>query len=95
VVHFVAELFGFLKVLVICITGLVALLLVLMAVPKSPIRDFAFGLTQRVGATATALAIALPMDAVPVTGEIYDLAALIGLAYYWYTFFEKKHGRQV
>ncbi len=84
------ELFGFLKVLVICITALIALALVLSAIPRSPIRDFALGLTQRVGVTATALALAPPMDAIPISGEIYDIAALIGIAYYWYTFFQKQ-----
>jgi hypothetical protein len=92
--HVVSEIFEFLKVIVICVTGLVALLLVLMAIPKSPIRDFAFGLTQRIGATATALALVPPMDAIPVTGEIYDVAALIGVAYYWYTFFQKQQQQQ-
>jgi hypothetical protein len=94
VAHLFAEMFGFLKVVVICITALLALLLVLLAIPKSPIRDFAIGLTQRVGATATALALVPPMDAIPVSGEIYDLLALVGVAYYWYTFFDKQRRRQ-
>ena len=92
--HLIVEIFGFLKVMVICITGLIALLLVLMAIPRSPIRDFAFGLTQRVGATAAALALVPPMDAIPVTGELYDVAALIGIAYYWYTFLQKQHRQE-
>ena len=90
--HLLAEFFGFLKIVVICITALIALILILMAFPRSPIRDFILGLTQRVGATATALAFVPPMDAIPVSGEIYDLVALIGIAYYWYTFFQKQRG---
>jgi hypothetical protein len=90
--HFIGDLFSFLKVMAICITALIALCLVLLAIPKSPFRDLALGLTQRIGATATALAFVPPMDAIPVTGEIYDVAALIGLAYYWYTLFKKQDG---
>jgi hypothetical protein len=86
------EIFGFLKIVFICIAGLIALLLVLMSLPRSPIRDLFLGLTQRVGATAAALALVPPMDAIPVSGEVYDLVALIGIGYYWYTFFKKQHG---
>jgi hypothetical protein len=88
--HVLADIFSFMKVVVICLTGLVALLLVLMAIPKSPIRDFVFSLTKRAGVTAAALALAPPMDAIPVTGEVYDIIALIGVAYYWYTLFRKQ-----
>ena len=79
--------FGFLKVIVIFITALVALALVLLAIPRSPLRDFALSLTKRVGVTAVAVGAFLPMDVVPVLGEIGDVAALIFLVWYWYTFF--------
>ena len=79
--------FGFLKVIVICITALVALALVLFAIPRSPLRDFALSLTKRVGATAVAVGAFLPMDVVPVIGEIGDVVVLVFVVWYWYTFF--------
>jgi|GEM_PF-6921514 hypothetical protein len=95
--HLIAvEVFGLLKVIVICVSALIAIVLVLMAIPRSPIRDFVLGLTQRVGATATALAFVPPVDMIPVAGEVYDLVALIGIAYYWYTFFQKQqHHKEI
>jgi hypothetical protein len=84
--------FGFLKVIVICFTALVALALVLLALPRSPLRDFTLSLTKRVGATAVVAGAFLPMDVVPVFGEIGDLAVLIFLLWYWYTFFRDIRG---
>ncbi len=79
--------FGFLKVVAICIAGLTALFLILLAIPRSPLRDFTLSLTKRVGATAAGAAVFLPIDIVPVFGEMGDVAVLIFLAWYWYTFF--------
>jgi len=79
--------FDFLKVIAICGTALVALFLVLLAIPKSPIRDFTLSLTKRAGATAIGAGAFLPIDVVPVLGEFGDVAILIFLGWYWYTFF--------
>jgi hypothetical protein len=84
--------FSFLKVTVICITVLIALVLVLAALPRCPFREFLLSLTKRVGATVGGLALAPPMDMIPVAGEVYDLAALIFLCWYWYTFFKEIGG---
>jgi hypothetical protein len=92
--YFVADVFNFMKVVVICVSALIALVLVLMAIPRSPVRDFVLSLTQRVGATATALAFVPPMDAIPIGGELYDLVALIGVIYYWYTFFQQQSRKE-
>jgi len=86
---------SFLKVLVICVTGLVALLLVLVALPSSPLRDFLLSLGKRVGMTAAAVAFVPPMDIIPVGGELYDLAALIIVVYYWYSFFKEQQDKQL
>lgn len=50
------EFFSFLKVLVLCVAGLIALLVLLLVLvnylPKSPLRDIIGALTMRIGATA-------------------------------------------
>src|SRR5215472_18065620 len=82
--------FGFLKVVVICISAVVVLFLVLLALPKSPVRDFVFSLTKRLGATAAGAIIFLPIDIVPVAGEIGDLLIAGFLIWYWYGFFKER-----
>ena len=68
--------FSFLKVMAICVTALVALFLVLLAMLRSPFREFTLNLTKRVGATAVGAGAFLPMDVVPVVGEIGRRTAL-------------------
>lgn len=80
--------FGFFKVVVICASAVVGLFLVLLALPRSPVRDFAFSLTKRLGVTAAGAMIFLPIDVVPVVGEIGDLLIAGAVIYYWYTFFK-------
>ena len=92
---FFNSMFHFMEIIAFCVTGLIALIIVLMMFPKSPVRDFMLGLSQRIGATATALAFMPPIDTIPVAGEIYDLAALVGIAFYWYTFFKQQERRQL
>jgi len=87
--------FSFMKVLVLCVAGLIALLLILMALPNSPIRDLVLSFGKRVGMTAAAVAMVPPMDMIPVGGELYDLAALIVVAYYWYTFFKEHQDKHL
>ena len=33
-----------------------------------------------------------PIDMIPIAGEVYDLGALIFLAWYWYSFFKEIRG---
>ena len=70
-------------------------MLVLVALPKSPLRDFLLGLGKRVGMTAAAVALVPPMDLIPVSGELYDLVALIVVVYYWYSFFKEQQDKQL
>jgi asparagine N-glycosylation enzyme membrane subunit Stt3 len=87
--------FKFLEVLVICIAGLVALFLILMALPNSSFRDVVLSLGKRVGVTAAAVAMVPPMDMIPVGGELYDLAAVIVVCFYWYSFFKEQQDKLV
>ena len=81
------ELFSFLKILVLCIAGLIALLVVLLVVvnylPKSPLRDILGALTMRIGATATVAVIAIPVQPIVGIDGIYDIASSIFLLCYW------------
>ena len=87
--------FKFMEIVALCITGLVALILILMALPNSPIRDLFLSFGKRVGVTAGAVAMIPPMDMIPVTGELYDLVALAVVVYYWYTFFKEQQDKQI
>ncbi|MEA2720768.1 MAG: hypothetical protein QOJ39_2632, partial [Candidatus Eremiobacteraeota bacterium] len=81
--------FGFLKVAFICATAVLALIIVLLALPRSPLRDLVLKLTQRVGATVVGGGLMVPDLALPVAGEIADVAIVIFVIWYWYTFFKQ------
>lgn len=82
-----AEFFSFLKVLVLCVAGLIALLVILLVLvnflPKSPLRDIIGALTMRIGATATVAVIAIPVQPIVGIDGIYDIASTIFLLCYW------------
>ncbi len=82
-----SEFFGFLKVLVLCVAGLIALLVILLVLvnylPRSPLRDIMGALTKRIGATAAVAMIAIPIQPVVGIDGIYDIASSIFLLCYW------------
>ncbi len=81
--------FGFLKVLVICIAGLIALFLILLALPNSSLKEFLLRLLKPAAITAAAAAIGTDITAtMPGVGEIGDLALLAGVAWSWLKFFK-------
>ena len=81
------EFFGFLKILVLCLAGLIALLLVLIVLvnylPRSPLRDVLGAVTKRIGATAAVTMIAIPIQPIVGVDGIYDIASSIFLLCYW------------
>ncbi|HWT04511.1 MAG TPA: hypothetical protein VN224_02040 [Xanthomonadales bacterium] len=85
--------FGFLKVAAICGTALFALIIVLLAVPRSPLRDLVLKLTQRVGATVIGGTMMVPDLVIPVGGEIADVAIVVFVIWYWYSFFKQLQQR--
>lgn len=83
--------FDFLKILVICMSALLALVLVLVVVisrmPNNPLRHILGALAQRIGLTAGGLMLMVPETAIPVVGEIGDIVTVVIVLYYWSTFF--------
>ncbi len=81
------EFFSFLKVLVLCVAGLIALLVLLLVLvnylPKSPLRDIIGALTMRIGATAAVAVIAIPVQPIVGIDGIYDIASSVFLLCYW------------
>jgi uncharacterized membrane protein YkvA (DUF1232 family) len=69
---------------------IVVLFLVLLAMPRSPMRNWLTNLVMRLMATGAAGVYALsPIDFIPdfipVLGQMDDVAVLLVLLYYWWT----------
>ncbi|HSV23737.1 MAG TPA: hypothetical protein VLJ17_11995 [Xanthobacteraceae bacterium] len=78
--------------LLIFVAALMTLLIVLVVVVLSmpddnPFKRLLTALTYRVGATAAAGALAIPIEPIPGIDALYDLAVPILLIWYWFTFF--------
>ena len=67
---------------------LVALVVIVSMLPAdNPLKRTLTALSYRVGATAAAGALAIPIEPVPGLDAVYDIGAPILLIWYWYTFF--------
>lgn len=85
---------GLLEFVIGAVVALVALVLILLVIisrmpPENPLRQVLSLLVARVGATAAAGAIALPIEPIPGLDVLYDIGVPVMLIYYWYTFFRK------
>ena len=82
-----SEFFSFLKVLVLCVAGLIALLVILIVLvnylPSSPLRDVMGALTKRIGVTAAVAMIAIPVQPIVGVDGIYDVVGTLFLLCYW------------
>jgi hypothetical protein len=68
--------------------SLIALIVVVSKLPDSnPLKRLLTALTYRVGATAAAGALAIPIEPIPGIDALYDFAVPILLIWYWVTFF--------
>jgi len=88
---FFQHFFQFLGILVLCVTGLIALAMVLfvviMRMPGSnPLKDVLTSLLWRLGATAGVAAVAIPIQPVPGVDAAYDMGSSLLLAAYWLGF---------
>ncbi len=67
---------------------LVALVVIISLLPAdNPLKRTLTALSYRVGATAAAGALAIPIEPIPGLDAVYDIGAPILLLWYWYTFF--------
>jgi hypothetical protein len=78
--------------LLIFVVAMSALLIVLVVVVSrmpddNPLKRILSALSYRIGATAAAGAVAIPIEPIPGLDGIYDIAVPIVLIWYWYTFF--------
>jgi hypothetical protein len=81
-----------LRDLLIFVGAMFALFIVLIVVVSklpddNPLKRILWALSHRVAATVAVGAVALPMEFVPGLDALYDIAAPIGLVWFWYTFF--------
>jgi len=67
---------------------LIVLVVVISKLPnENPLKRVLTALSYRVGATAAAGAIAIPIEPIPGLDGIYDIAVPALLIWYWFTFF--------
>jgi hypothetical protein len=67
---------------------LVALVVIISLLPAdNPLKRTLTALSYRVGATAAAGTLAIPIEPIPGLDAVYDIGAPILLLWYWYTFF--------
>lgn len=69
---------------------LIALVIVVSKMPDdNPLKRTLSALSYRVGATAAAGVIAIPIEPIPGLDALYDLAVPVALIWYWFTFFRE------
>jgi hypothetical protein len=84
-----AEIIRDLLIFVAVMTGMLIVLVVTVSkMPDTnPLKRLLTALTWRVGATAAAGALAVPIEPIPGLDGLYDVAVPILLIWYWFTFF--------
>ena len=78
--------------LLIFVAVMTALLIILIVVVSkmpsdNPLKRVLTALCYRIGATAAAGAIAVPVEPIPGLDALYDIGVPILLIWYWFTFF--------
>ena len=85
---------GFLEFIIEAVIALIAIILILLVVisrlpADNPLHQVLSLLVARIGATAAAGALAVPIEPIPGLDVLYTIGAPLLLLYYWYTFFRK------
>jgi hypothetical protein len=85
----IAEIVRDLLIFVAVMTAMLIVLVVAVSkMPDSnPLKRLLTALAYRVGATAAAGALAIPVEPIPGIDALYDIAVPILLLWYWFTFF--------
>lgn len=89
VLSFIAEIIRDLFIFVGAMTALLIGLIVVISrlSADNPLKRVLTALCYRVGATAAAGLVAIPIEPVPGLDGIYDIVVPIVLIWYWFTFF--------
>ena len=67
---------------------LIVLVVVISRLPTdNPLKRVLTALSYRIGATAAAGLVAIPVEPIPGLDGVYDIAVPLVLLWYWYTFF--------
>ena len=94
----VADIIRDLLIFVVAMTALLIVLIVVVSrMPDdNPLKRILSALSYRIGATAAAGAVAIPIEPIPGLDGLYDIAVPIVLIWYWYTSrFPGCHSRQI
>jgi branched-subunit amino acid permease len=85
----IEEIFRDLLVFVAVMTALLIVLIVVVAkMPNdNPLKRVLTALSYRIGATAAAGAVAIPVEPIPGLDALYDIGVPVLLIWYWFTFF--------
>jgi len=85
----IAEIIRDLLIFVVAMTALLIVLIVVVSkLPnENPLKRVLTALSYRVGATAAAGAMAIPVEPIPGLDALYDVAVPVALIWYWFTFF--------
>jgi hypothetical protein len=68
---------------------LIVLLVIISMLPAdNPLKRVLTALSYRVGATAAAGALAIPIEPIPGLDAVYDIGVPIFLIWYWFKFFK-------
>lgn len=87
ILHFIELIFLFALALIVLF---IVLLIVVLKMPNNnPLKMVLSALLHRLGATAGLMVIDPAATALPVVGEVWDLATIAWLIYFWYTFFKQ------
>src|SRR5271156_1607025 len=67
---------------------LIALVVIVSKMPDdNPLKRILAALSYRIGATAAAGALAIPIEPIPGLDTLYDIGVPLALLWYWFTFF--------
>jgi hypothetical protein len=86
----VAEIIRDLLIFVVVMFALlIALIVIVSKMPDdNPLKRILSALSYRVGATAAAGVVAIPIEPIPGIDALYDIGIPILLIWYWFTFFK-------
>jgi hypothetical protein len=87
ILHFIEFIFAFALAVILLF---IMLLIVVSKMPNgNPLKMILSALLHRLGATAGLMVIDPVATALPVVGELWDLATIAWLIYFWYTFIKQ------